>query len=1030
MVGAVGVFVVAISGIALFGGAGGYATGVIDEINITIPSSCSLANTVGSAHTATIENGVYQENIGETTFKVFCNDSEGFSVYSVGYTNDEFGNNTLKPAVVDNSNAVATGTATSGSTSNWAMKLSAVSGTYAPTLETGFNDYHVIPDDYTKVASYSSNTDTTTGSSFKSTYSAFISQTQLADSYTGKVKYTVVHPSSELAPIEEIGQLTYMQDFKDLTAEQRTAVLNSMQYNTTYNLIDNRDNKTYQIARLKDDNIWMAENLDLGRTELTQDLTSQNTNLSETVAAETFNGWKVESGTESNIIGEYISLTTANSSSGLDIDSTTGTPFGTLYNFCVTSAGTICSSSNSDDAQYDICPAGWRLPTGESSGEFKTLYDLTDYNTVAKMRAPISDGGAAFALAGIFDSGAPDDQNSVGHYWSSSRYSNGIMSTVYLSNSSVSPYNTLGRDNGLSVRCIAKRPSRTLTISYSAGVSSVQVNGITIQNGGVVNLEEGTPYSVTVTTTEGYALSNWTSTSGFIGSNVSESTTYTIGFDNATLTAHAMLAIQKLDSSNCTITASQVVDNRDNHIYTIQRLADGRCWMMENLDLGRTTLTRDLTSANTNLTTTVTASVFNSWKKTSSTRTYDSGEFVPITSSNSTTGIDSDPISGTPYGTIYNYYAASAGTIAGSVNAKSSKYDICPSGWRLPTGGNSSEYWVLFNTTAYDTLEELRAPINENGAAFNLSGAFFDSIPKEQDEYGYYWSSSNVSNTDMYEFYVNAYRFGTISTDRGYGTAIRCILDETSISDLTYMQDFNSLTPAAKASVAKSMADNTVYNLIDNRDNKTYQIARLKDGNIWMAENMDLGRTTITTDLTSTNTNLDANANAVTVSEFNSWIKSSGTASYTTAELIPVSGTDSASNTPYGTLYNYCAASAGSICSASNANTVDATSDICPAGWRLPTGGNPGEFRFLYSLTDYNSSAKMRAPIASGGAAFTLAGYFINSVPAGQERFGDYWSSTKYSMMSMRLLGLEQSTVSLNNNSDRCNSYSVRCIVK
>ena len=99
-----------------------------------------------------------------------------------------------------------------------------------------------------------------------------------------------------------------------------------------------------------------------------------------------------------------------------------------------------------------------------------------------------------------------------------------------------------------------------------------------------------------------------------------------------------------------------------------------------------------------------------------------------------------------------------------------------------------------------------------------------------------------------------------------------------------------------------------------------------------MAENLDLGRTTLTIDLTSGNTNLDVNASTVAASTFNSWIKSSGTSSWAAAELIPVSGIDSTSNIPYGTLYNYCAASANTVCTNGVAND-DATSDLCPAGW-------------------------------------------------------------------------------------------------
>ena len=775
-----GVGIFSVFAIPLLGiGATARVSGATDEINVTIPSSCSLTSVVGSAHTASIENSTYVDDIGETTFKVFCNDSEGFAVYAVGYTNDTFGNNTLKPTNLASSYAIATGTATSGDTSNWAMKLTAVTGTYAPTIHSteensntySFTSYHTIPSEYTKVASYSSNTDATTGSSFKSTYAVYASPTQPADSYTGKVKYTIVHPASEAAPIETISQMTYMQDFKGLTAEQRASVLNSMQYNTTYNLIDNRDNKTYQIARLKDDNIWMAENLDLGRTILTQDLTSANTNLdvnANTVTASDFNSWIKSSGTSSFTSAELIPVS--------GTDSTSNTPYGTLYNYCATSAGTICSASeeNNNDATSDICPAGWRLPTGGNSGEFKTLYNLTDYNTNAKMRAPITSGGAAFALVGGFISSTPADQGSYGRYWSSTRYSDSSMYYLYLDTSSVYPAYSNNRYRGYAVRCVAKKP-HSLTVSYGTGVSSIQINGVTVSDSETIEVEGGLPYSVIMTPSTGYGFDSWSAQSGVIDSANSQMIIYTAGSSDTTLTANASYVsteIQNIASSNCTTTASHARDNRDNHVYTIQRLADGKCWMMENLDLGRTELTTDLTSSNTNLANTVTASTFNGWKKTSGTSTYTSGEFISVE------GVDST--ARTPYGTLYNYCVASAGTIcvAENANTNNATSDICPAGWRLPIGGSSGEFRALSNLTDYNTYAKMRASVAAGGAAFVLVGSFGSSTPVNQGSGGFYWSSTWAANSGMYTLYLNTSNVITANSNvRSGGFAVRCVTD-------------------------------------------------------------------------------------------------------------------------------------------------------------------------------------------------------------------------------------------------------------
>jgi uncharacterized protein (TIGR02145 family) len=175
---------------------------VVDDVSISVPVSCSLSGTGMSTHNANIANGTYQANIGTTTIKAFCNDTNGFAIYAIGFSNEEYGNTNLIGA--SSSTNIVTGTATSAGnpdTSNWAMKLAADSNaTYPITLDNSFNAYHIIPSTYTKVAHRDSGTDTgssATGASLTSTYAAYISKTQSADAYNGKVKYTLVHPASE-----------------------------------------------------------------------------------------------------------------------------------------------------------------------------------------------------------------------------------------------------------------------------------------------------------------------------------------------------------------------------------------------------------------------------------------------------------------------------------------------------------------------------------------------------------------------------------------------------------------------------------------------------------------------------------------------------------------------------------------------------------------------------------------------------------------------------------------------------------------
>ena len=168
-----------------------------DSLAISVPSSCTLSSSVDEAHSASIVNGRYEEGIGTTTLSTFCNDKNGYSVYTIGDSLNSEGNNTL---VGSNGSNINSGTATSGDTSNWAMKLSLKAGdtsTTPPTIISPFDNYTTVPANWTKVATIPySTTDMEKGSSFTTTYATYISPTQAAGTYLGQVKYLLTHPSA------------------------------------------------------------------------------------------------------------------------------------------------------------------------------------------------------------------------------------------------------------------------------------------------------------------------------------------------------------------------------------------------------------------------------------------------------------------------------------------------------------------------------------------------------------------------------------------------------------------------------------------------------------------------------------------------------------------------------------------------------------------------------------------------------------------------------------------------------------------
>ncbi len=206
---------------------------VVDEINITVPISCTMSGTGMQSHNANINNGLYDHDIGSTVLHAFCNDNEGFAIYAAGYTGNEVGgtnSNKLVGTTASGDATIESGIATTAGNpdvSNWAMKLTMTQDSgdtsadnaftidSAPNValpsqaESGatqapFSQYHVVPNEYVKVAHKNSGTDmteTTGGVKLTTTYAAYISKTQPADTYSGQVIYTLVHPANHPAPI-------------------------------------------------------------------------------------------------------------------------------------------------------------------------------------------------------------------------------------------------------------------------------------------------------------------------------------------------------------------------------------------------------------------------------------------------------------------------------------------------------------------------------------------------------------------------------------------------------------------------------------------------------------------------------------------------------------------------------------------------------------------------------------------------------------------------------------------------------------
>jgi len=226
--------------------------------------------------------------------------------------------------------------------------------------------------------------------------------------------------------------------------------------------------------------------------------------------------------------------------------------------------------------------------------------------------------------------------------------------------------------------------------------------------------------------------------------------------------------MQDLTAAQCTTTPITAVDSRDNSEYVVQRLNDGKCWMMENLRLGSTG-TMTLTPEDTNITANWTLPA-------SGTANFDTTNGY----TNAAINIDSRDIAdsyGSKYGTYYNYCAASAGQICMDSNSgTSATTDVCPKGWRMPTGGVNGEIQALL--TAYNIGDNTAGSMAlRQTLKVPLSGLFLNTSASSHGTHGYLWSSTYANSTGMYDLLfevLNVHPWHNIS--RRYGFPVRCVL--------------------------------------------------------------------------------------------------------------------------------------------------------------------------------------------------------------------------------------------------------------
>ena len=203
-------------------------------------------------------------------------------------------------------------------------------------------------------------------------------------------------------------------------------------------------------------------------------------------------------------------------------------------------------------------------------------------------------------------------------------------------------------------------------------------------------------------------------------------------------------------------TANSPATGSNKRTYTVRRLADGNCWMAENLKL---TLTNNKA---------IRVGTF-SGGETSWTPTGDGAgdDFNEAINANTKANVNG----GNWY---YPWYAATAGQGTQTASPTISQ-SICPKGWKLPNGGSNTapSFQSIVDTYSATTPDKIKAaPLSYTAVGDYYSGSRLNMSN------GFYWSASPYTSNSIAAYNLD---FDTSSVypqdyrNKSRGFSVRCV---------------------------------------------------------------------------------------------------------------------------------------------------------------------------------------------------------------------------------------------------------------
>lgn len=487
-------------------------------VNFTFNSSLSLTLSADDLHIYNLAPGsasdsnvinvkVLTNSVGGYTLNATVGNNTTYNTRNLIHNNNNISDNF---ASIDYSSSPTITTNTNLDSDKWAFSFSLDNG-------TNWSNYNGLPlySDTTNVATLKASTEPSTnanGDDVKFKIAAKASDNKASGDYHNVINFNVVAapaPVTLANAFEAAGktQLYGYYQMQDMTSAICSAVEVE---DDQLQLIDNRDNKVYWVAKLADGNCWMTQNLDLD-LDSTRAYTDQDTDLGYNSSTGTYStaSWTPSSSTLTSAnASSWVSSTTAPYSydpgdlywNGVTSDysdwsayddscaygcdeslnptsactSSTGVAQYHLGNYYNWTAAVAMNNSSSTEIrvakEQSICPKGWTLPrAGDGDDSFRALweeYGWTEDDSAFSSASNPTNSPLSFSVSGQFSGSYPKYIGYSSNFWSSVfEYNTSAWHTYFYTDTlSAAPSALNVRDYGYSVRCVARPVSTTISL--------------------------------------------------------------------------------------------------------------------------------------------------------------------------------------------------------------------------------------------------------------------------------------------------------------------------------------------------------------------------------------------------------------------------------------------------------------------------------------------------------------------------------------------------------------------------------------